>query len=190
MGSDCKGRITSEYLFILVKTIQDPSGSAGLSLQIVGKPLEMKLQHQHWELFPFVVFWLRKRLPSAWQLCSYHGYWHQGRRFQIYFSPFSMLLFASPSAAEKLSWDQSVVLEHSLILHRGSVLHGSGQDKTGASFLGRTERAELLFSGSEPLLMQAHWGMGQSCLCPHQSSPAPHSQTPPAPHQQQQFLLL
>lgn len=55
MGSTWKGRIASEYVFISVKTIQEPSGSAGLSLQIIEYPLEMKLQCQHWDLFPFVL---------------------------------------------------------------------------------------------------------------------------------------
>lgn len=77
--------------------------------------------------------------------------------------------------------------KHRLILHRSSVLGGSGQDKTGASLLDRAERAELLFSCSEHLLIQFPLKDGQSCPCPRQSSPAPHS---PNPHHPQQFLFL
>lgn len=70
MGSACTGRMTFEYLFILVITTQEPSGSAELLFQVVECSLEMKLQHPHQELFPFVIFWLRESLPSAWHLAA------------------------------------------------------------------------------------------------------------------------
>lgn len=67
------------------------------------------------------------------------------------------------------------------------MLHGSGQDKTGASLLDRAERAELLFSRSEHLLIELPLKDGAELPLPLTRAALPHSQNP---HHQQQFFFL
>lgn len=71
--------------------------------------------------------------------------------------------------------------KHRLILHRSSVLGGSGQDKTGASLLDRAERAELLFSCSEHLLIQLPLKDGAELSLPPPEQPCPTQPKPSPP---------
>lgn len=91
---------------------------------------------------PFCCVLIEKKAAFSMALCSYHGHCHHSTRFQIYFSPFFVLLFAVPTTPEKLSWDQSVMLEtQTLILHRDSM----GQDRTRREQVFLTEQKELNF---------------------------------------------
>lgn len=149
--------------------------------------------------FSFCRILIERKPAFSMTPCSYYGHWHQGRRLQIYISHHCMLLFAPPATPEKLSWDQSVMLQtQALILHRGSTSHGSGWDKANASLLNGVDKAELLFLSCEHLPGTApaeEWG--QSCPCPATGAALPHtaetltnSSNSPSCRQRRQWLPL
>lgn len=128
---------------------------------------------------PFCCVLIEKKAASSMAPCSYHGHWHQGSIFQIYFSPFFVLLFAAPTTPEELSWDQSVMLETQTLEVQ---LHTS-QDRTRLEQVFLTDQKELnfCFLAVNISWYSSHWRMGQSCLCPPPEQPCPTQPKPSPP---------
>lgn len=96
-------------------------------------------------------------------------------------APFSCLYLLPPPHQRSSAEIRASCYKHRLILHRGSMLNGSGQDKTGSTLLDRAERVELVFSQWTSLDTAPTEEQGRAASVPHQSSPAPQPKpSPPA----------